>query len=237
MMRRTPVFIVCSPQPRAGATTTARLLTDYNIAKGVPVEGFDTDPHEPRYAELFPRQVRLADIADIKGQIALFDRLLVQDQAPKIVDLWHRSYERFFDIVRDIGFFEEARRSGVEPILLFQAAASPRAASCAQEVALRWPQLRLMLVRNEGAAPLGPRPLDILARYPAQGKFVIPALEPPVARALDDERLSLAHFLAAPPAGMSIIVRAALRNWLIPIFTQFRSFELRREFEQSDFFK
>ncbi len=237
MTRRTPIFIVCSAHPRVGVTTTARLLTDYALAKNAAIEGFDTDPHEPRYAEIFPHHARIADIADIKGQIALFDRLLAPDQTPKVVDLWRRSYERFFTLVRDIQFFEEARRCGVEPIILFQADASPKALASATALSMRWPELRLMLVQNEGAAPLGPRPLDVLARYPARGKFVIPALEGPVALALDDPRLSLAHFLSAPPAHMSIVVRAALRNWLVPIFMQFHSFELRREFEQSDYLR
>ena len=36
---------------------------------------------------------------------------------------------------------------------------------------------------------------------------------------------------------MSIVVRAALKAWIAPIFTQFQSFELRLELEGAEFLK
>jgi hypothetical protein len=237
MRRRTFVFIVCAPHARAGVSTTARLLTDFYLSRHVPVEGFDTDPHEPRYGELFPQHVRVVDAADIKGQISLFDRLLVHDEAPKIVDVWHRSFERFFATVKDIGFIEEARRHGVEPILLFNADATESSLASALGLHASWRDLSMIVVHNEGARPLGAHPQDILSRFPARGKFVIPALESPVAQILDDPTLSLTRFLLAPPSDMSLVVRAALKSWLLPIFTQFRSFELRLELESTDFLR
>jgi hypothetical protein len=36
---------------------------------------------------------------------------------------------------------------------------------------------------------------------------------------------------------MSIVVRAALKSWIVPIFTQFKSFELRRDLESSDYLR
>ena len=75
------------------------------------VEGFDTDFREPLYAVLFPERRTSSTSATIKGQISLFDRLLVADETPKIVDVWHRSYERLFSTIAEIGFLEEARRA------------------------------------------------------------------------------------------------------------------------------
>lgn len=233
MKRRTLVFIVCSPHPRTGVTTTARLLTDYHISRRRPVEGFDTDPRDPRYGEWFPENVSIVDAADIKGQISIFDRLLVNDETPKIVDVWHRSYEQFFATIRDIGFIDEARRRGVEPILLFHADATGSALGKALALHAQWRDLWMFVVHNEGAAPLGGFAREILPRYPVRGKFVVPPLQGPVARALDDPSLSLTRFLLAPPADMSIVVRAALKAWIIPIFTQFQSFELRLALESS----
>jgi hypothetical protein len=230
----TRLFIACSPHPRVGVTTTARLFTDYFISSHIPVEGFDTDPHEPAYAELFPRQAHVIDISEIKGQISLFDRLLVDDGVPKVIDVWRRSYERFFATVKEIGFFEEARGRNVEPVLLFHADEQPATLAAAQALAAAWPEAPLFVVSNEGAAPLGREAPDILARYPASGKFVIPALETPVQRALEDPHLSLTGFLQAPPGDMSLVVRAALKSWIAPIFTQLRSQELRRELGSSD---
>jgi hypothetical protein len=234
MGRPTLVFIVCSPHARVGVSTSARLLTEYYLSHNERVDGFDTDPHEPQYAALFPQIVHVVDVADIKGQISLFDRLLVNDGTPKIVDVWHRSFEGFFDTIGEIGFVEEARRRGVEPIVLFHADATEAAMAHAQALHAAWSDLTMMVVHNEAAAPLHPYAREVLARYPARGKFVIPPLDGPIVSALHDPQLSLARFLASPPAHMSIVVRAALKAWLMPIFTQFQSFELRLELESSN---
>ncbi|MCC3245179.1 hypothetical protein LG047_07575 [Methylocystis sp. WRRC1] len=237
MRRRTLVFFVCSPHSRTGVTTTARLLTDYYLSRGVGVEGFDTDSREPCYAMYFPTLSQVVDIDEIRGQISLFDRLLVPDETPKIVDVWVRSYDRLFSTIAEIGFFEEARRLGITPILLFQADSTESAARNALLLNTTWPELWMTVVHNEGAAPLGAEAMEILSRYPARGKFVIPRLEAPIARTLDDFQLSLSEFLAEPPLDMSIVVRAALKAWLAPIFTQFQSFELRLELQSSQFLR
>lgn len=234
MRRRTLVFFVCSPHSRTGVTTAARLLSDYYLSRHVDLVGFDTDAREPLYALFFPEQARIVDIGEVKGQIALFDRLLVADETPKIVDVWHRSFERLFATIAEIGFFEEARRIGVEPVVLYQADATARAANSALALATTWPDMGMIVVHNQGAAPLGRDALAILARYPASGKFVIPRLEAPIARTLDDLDLSLSGFLREPPADMSIVVRAALKAWILPIFTQFQSFELRLDLQSSE---
>lgn len=235
MRRRTLVFFVCSPHSRTGVTTTARLLTDYYLSRGVTVEGFDTDARDPCYATLFPGLTRTVDIGDIKGQISLFDSLLAPDERPKIVDVWNRSYDRLFATIAEIGFFEEASRVGILPIVLFQADATAMAANSALALNTTWPDLWLTVVHNEGAAPLESDALEILAHYPARGKFVIPRLESPISRTLDDYDLSLSEFLLNPPSDMSIVVRAALKAWLAPIFTQFQSFELRLDLQSSEF--
>ena len=237
MAPRTLVFIVCSPHARAGVTTTSRLLTDFFLSQGTFVEGFDTDPHEPRYATLFPKIARIVDVTDIKGQISLFDRLLVHDETPKIVDVWHRSFDRFFSTVREIGFFEEARRNGVEPIIVYQVDGTESALASALALHSSWKDLWMISVQNEGAAPLDEAPQDLLLRYPTRGKFVIPPLDAPIARRLDDYDISLASFLQSPPPDVSIVVRAALKSWLQQIFTQFQSFEMRLNLESSDYLR
>jgi hypothetical protein len=237
MTRRTFVFVACSPHPRTGVSTTARLLTDFRLSRHAPVEGFDTDPHASRYAELFPTLVRAVDAAEIKGQISLFDRLLINDEVPKIIDVWTRSYDRFFATVREIGFIEEAHRNGVEPVILFHV--DPSQACLARALALRaaWTDVPMVVVHNEGASPLGENAHEILAHYPASRKFVIAPLDAAVARSLEAPGLSLSGFLAAPPPDMSIVIRAALKAWLAPIFTQFRSFELRQQLDGAEFLK
>ncbi len=237
MIRRTIVFIVCSPHARTGVSTTARLLTDFYVSRKIEVAGFDTDPHEPTYGALFGDLVRVVDATDIKGQISLFDRLLVHDEIPKVVDVWHRSYERFFSTVKDIGFIEEAHKHGVEPLILFHADATEAALASALTLSAAWRDLTMIAVNNEGAAPLGARAHEILARYPARRKFVVAALEGPIAKALQVPGFSLSRFLLAAPSDMSIVVRAGLKAWLAPIFIQFQNFEMRLRLESAEFLR
>jgi hypothetical protein len=235
MRRRTFVFIVCSPQTRTGVSTTARLLTDFYLSQRAAVEGFDTDPREPRYGELFPDVVRIVDPTEIKGQVSLFDRLLVHDEIPKVVDVWHRGYDRFFATVKEIGFVEEARRHAIEPVVLFHVEPTEATLARALELSAAWNELTMVAVQNKGAALLGARPHEVLARYPATSKLVIAPLHGPLAKLLHEPDLSLSGFLRAPPSDMSIVARDALRAWITPIFTQFRSFELRMDLERAEF--
>jgi hypothetical protein len=229
------VYICCSPDRRVGVSSTARLLTDYRLLKGERVAGFDTDPHEPSYGVHFPGLVKEVNTADIRDQISLFDNLLAEDGAPKIVDVWSRIYDRFFDVVREIGFLEEARERGVTPVLFYHANATETALNGARELNRSWPDVRLVIVHNVGAAPMGAKAREILAHYPGKGKLVISELHAPVAKALEDPSLSLAEFMHAPPPSMSIVVRAALKAWLVPIITQLNSFELRLAMESGLF--
>ena len=139
--------------------------------------------------------------------------------------------------MQDIGFVEEARRNGIEPILLFHADASETALAAAQSLNATWPELTLIVAHNEGARPLGPDAADILRRYPARHKLVMGALPGALASVLDEPSLSLSRFLRAPPSDMSIVVRAALKAWLVPIFTQFSSLDLRRRLKSSDYLR
>jgi len=237
MSRRTLVFVACSPHPRSGVSTTARLLTDFYLSRSTEVEGFDTDPHAPRYHELFPDRTRVIDTADIRGQISLFDRLLVDDGIPKIVDVWQRAYDRFFKTVKEIGFVEEAHMRGVEPIILFHVDQTDSSLASAQSLSAAWRNLAMVVVQNEGAAPLGAYAHETLGHYPSTRKFVIGALDGAVAKSLEQPNLSLSRLLVSPPPEMSIVVRAALKAWIAPIFTQFRSFELRHDLDGAQFLK
>ncbi len=228
-------FICCSPRGRAGVSTTARLLSDYYLTTRRSFQGFDADPHEPDYAQRFGERVKNVDLSLVQGQIALIDRLLIADGEAKIIDLWSRAYTRFFGLVEEIGFIEEARGKGVEPIILFHADASEASAAAAYGLAARFPDVETFLVQNEGAAPLGDEANERLAHYPPHRRLKIRALDSAMRRALEPSDLSLSWLLIDPPADMSLVVRSGLRAWLPPIFSQFRSFELRRSFSGARF--
>src|SRR5262249_22087377 len=114
-----PVYIVAAPRPRAGKTLLARLLMEYVPNNRRPLVGFDLNPREPVLANRFPALVWPVDIGDIRGQMELFDRLVADTASTKVIDLGSQSFEQFFSVMGDIGFTQEARRSGMDAVVLF----------------------------------------------------------------------------------------------------------------------
>src|SRR5262249_23030323 len=87
MQNRTPVFIVTSSRPRVGKTLIARALTEFFLAQRRPVAAFDVNPDEFKLIDYLPAHTAAASINDTRGEMALFDQLVMNDQAPKVVDL------------------------------------------------------------------------------------------------------------------------------------------------------
>ena len=201
----------------------ARLLADYFLARRRPFFGFDTDPHESPFAVRFPGLVEVADLATVKGQIALFDQLLRRDATPRIVDVWARSWSGFLKITRETGLVEEARRLDIEPVFLLVVDDAGAWIDAANGLLAQWPDLRLVLARNHGLAA----GVDTSAHFPGLRDFDIAGLDPIVAQAMERPELSLSRFLVAPPVEMSIVVRTALRTWVLGVFTQIQAYELR----------
>ncbi|HEY5225480.1 MAG TPA: hypothetical protein VIJ06_01690 [Methylovirgula sp.] len=231
MKTRTPVFIVCSPAGRVGKSLVARLLGDYFLATKRSFRGFDTDPHESVFGARFPQECVVCDLTAVSGQMALFDSLLVNDEVPKIIDLWHRSMDSFFALIDHTDFIAEAMSIAVEPIFFFIADASARSLDAANRLSARYPDLQMINVENAGAAPIS---RDQLARYPASGIFKVGALDPVLRHAIEDPNFSLSRFVLAPPSTMSIVLRSTLRDWLGRVFSQLRSLELRLTLEQAE---
>ena len=96
----------------------------------------------------------MSAIGDIKGQMALFDRLVADDDATKVVDLGHESFESFFTLADQIGFVEEARRRGIAPAILFVLTPDRTSVEAYRSLRSRLPQATLAPVHNEmlGAA-------------------------------------------------------------------------------------
>jgi hypothetical protein len=110
---RNSVTIVASPRARVGKTLLARLLAEFHRQEGRAVEAFDLNAGGGTLAQFLPELTAVSDIADVKGQIAVFDRLAAEDGASKIVDLGHGSFEAFFALAHQIRFAEEAKRRSI----------------------------------------------------------------------------------------------------------------------------
>ena len=233
MKTRTLVFIVCSPAGRVGKSVVARLLGDYFLATNRTFQGFDTDPHEPVFAARFPQEAIVSDLGTVRGQMDLIDPLLINDEIPKVIDLWHRSMDGFFVLIDQTEFIAEAINVGVSPVFFFIADASTRSLDAASRLADRYPEQPMIIVENAGAAPLS---REQLARYPGSGVVKIGALDPVLRNAIEDSNFSLSRFMLVPPTSMSIVVRSGLRDWLGRVFAQLRSLELRMTLEQAEHF-
>ena len=116
---RSSVSIVASPRARVGKTLLARLLIDFHAQEGRAVAAFDLNAGDGTLAQFVPAHTTVSTIADVQGQMALFDRLIAADETYKIVDLGHDSFESFFAIAHKIGFVEEARRRAIAPAILY----------------------------------------------------------------------------------------------------------------------
>ena len=102
-MRRTPVYIVCSPRPAVGKTVIARLLTEFLLLQRGAVEAFDINLREPSLLDYLPKVTETAHIDDTFGQMALMDRLIINDGIAKVVDLGFHAFDDFYRLVEEIG--------------------------------------------------------------------------------------------------------------------------------------
>lgn len=148
-MRQTPVYIVCSPRPRVGKTLVARLLTEFLYAEHHGVAAFDINANEPSLIDYLPRVTQTADISDTRGQMALMDGLIEHDEMPKVIDLGAPSFDGFFRMAAEIGFFKEALRRDVLPIVLFIADGERATQRAFEMVRDRFPEAALVAVDNE----------------------------------------------------------------------------------------
>ena len=150
--RTTALYVVCSPKRGVGKTLLARLLAEFYLIDGRPVAAFDLADEGPQLADYLPDCTTIADIGDATGQMALFDRILADRQATKIIDLSHRTFKDFFTIAEKIGFFAEARRQGIEPLILFMIDPGQKSAK-AYAILRRWlMEASLLPVRNQMVA-------------------------------------------------------------------------------------
>jgi hypothetical protein len=221
MTQHTPLYIIASPRPRVGKTLIARLLIEFFRTSDRPVVGYDLNLREPMLAGRFPRLVRTIDIADTRGQMQLFDRLIVDDLNTKVIDLGYGAFEQFFAVMDEIGFGQEARRRRVEPIVLFvsdPAAATVRAYG---ELRRRLAQTVFVPVHNESVAVTFEEKDFPPTR--AQYRFIrIPRLSPMVRGVLDRPSFSVSRHVIDRDRGATEI-----HDWIGSIFNEFRELELR----------
>ena len=143
------------PRPRVGKTLIARALTEYFCAQSRPVAAFDVNPDEFTLIDHLPAYTAAASLNDTRGEMALFDQLVLEDEVPKVVDLGHQLFERFFAVMQQIDFTAEARRRAIAPMVLFVADPDERARQGYAMLTDRFPDLPLVPVFNESVQRVG----------------------------------------------------------------------------------
>jgi hypothetical protein len=226
MSFRTSVTVVASPRPRVGKTLLARLLTDFHLHEGRSVAAFDLNSGEDTLAEFIPEHTTASEIGDIQGQMALFDRLVADDDITKVVDLGHESFEAFFKLAKQIGFTEEARRRGIAPAILFVMTPDQTSVEAYRNLRSRLALATLTPVHNELLGTAQHRD-----RYPTAGSGAtqvrLPALAPGLRRYVETPPFSFSDLQLAHAKNIPLDVHIELQRWLRKIFLEFRELDLR----------
>ncbi len=224
--KTTPLYIVCSPQRSVGKTLLARLLSEFYVLDGRPVSAFDLADEGPQLVDFLPSCTTLSDIGDALGQMALFDQILADRQATKIIDVSHRTFKDFFTIAEKIRFFEEARRQGIEPLLLFMIDPGPKSAK-AYTILRRWfTAASLLPVRNELVAKGIPYATAFPNESAVSVSLEMPLLPASIKPMVEQQGFSFAQFWREPPLTLPPRLDDELRAWIKRIFLQFREIEL-----------
>ena len=223
MERCTPIFIVASLRPRVGKTLLARLLADFFRANDRAIAAFDVNPDEFELTEYQPDSTAVATITDTKGEMALIDKLLVPDQVPKIVDLAHGLFNKFFTVLQDISFAEEARRTSIVPVVLFLADTDLRSQQGYAMLRDHFPQLMLVPVFNHAL----PSIMRYRENFPAPTSLTFLVLSPVLKAVIERPSFSFAVMFATT-ADMS----SELHLWTNRVFLEFRGLELRLLLEE-----
>jgi hypothetical protein len=225
MSRPTHVCIVASPRPRTGRTMLARALIEFYRINGGPAQAFDLDAMDAALTQFLPDCTARADIGETQSQVALFDQLIVADEIPKVVDVSAHTYEAFFNVMADIDFAGEARRQGIEPVILFAASSDPLSIKAYARLRARFRGIPTAPIYNDAIM----RRHNLRSEFPATSAVALPIQVPvlsPTLRALVDAKPFSFNEFRRRPHTQELLV-AELNSWLKRVHLQFRELELR----------
>jgi hypothetical protein len=223
MLFRSCVIVVASPRPRVGKTLLSRLLTDFHFQEGRSVAAFDLNAGKDALAAFLPERVIQSAIEGLKGQMALFDRLIADDGiATKIVDIGHASFESFFTLAHRFGFAGEARSRRIGFAILYLLTSDPSSVEAYRSLRSQLPEVVLVPVHNENFGVAQHR-----KRYGLTGIATVirlPQLAPAVRKYVETPPFS---FTDPRLAALDMDVDIELQHWLRRIYMEFRELDLR----------
>ena len=222
MSRQKAITIVCSPRQRVGKTLIARALTEFILADGRAAIAFDVNPNNAVLYNFLPRNTARADIDTTRGQMALFDELIAEDEVAKVIDLGDQAFEKFFTLLGQIGLTEEAQRRDIDVVALFIGDPDPRSAQSYAQIQGVLPHLKLVPVHNEYVANMQNYMGDFPSPAPGERPVRFPVLSPFLKSVVERAGFSFDDYLDRH-AGE----RTELHEWIERAFMEFRELELR----------
>ena len=220
--------IVASLHARTGKTLLARVLADYFVLAGSRPLVFDTDATEHALHGWFPYDTVVADLAETRDQMTLFDTLAARAPEARVVDVSHHVFRKFFRLVQDCHFVAEARSREVEPVIFYIADRNPDAYEEGRILRERFAECALVLVENEFVG----RVKDITRRSAGYRAFdthdlcmTLPLLDRAVMDLIEERHVSLSDIMSKPlsrsddaRAELSFEQREEVRGWLVQVF-------------------
>ena len=183
-----------------GKTLVSRLLTEFYVLDRRPVAAYDLADEGPQLADYLPQFTKISDIGDIFGQMAFFERLIADNDRIAVIDLSHRTFKSFFTVVEEIGFFQEARRRAIEPLILFIIDPDPKSPEAYARLH-RLTEASLLPVCNRTDHPSTISDYDALPDASAPPTSLeIPLLGFSLRALIDRQAFSFCEFARATPA-------------------------------------
>ncbi len=222
------IHIVGSGETRNGKTLIARLITDFILMAGGDPGLFDADAPHGRLADWYPERAEIVDLKTTSGQIAVFDRMLENPGRDYVVDLPARDLMRFFTVVQQTGFVDEAVRHGLAADLLFVLDRPDVTLEALRTIRASLDGLRIIPVFNEASrisARLegGETAASALAEM---AEFRLPRLDRDTLRLVEQRSFSFLRFLEENEPELRALQRTVLRGFLRTVFGQFHDLAL-----------
>jgi hypothetical protein len=224
--KTTPLYIVCSPSRCIGKTLVSRLLTEFFALNDRQVAAFDLADEGPQLIDYLPQFTTIASIGDIYGQVSFFEQIIADQDYTKIIDLSYRSFELFFNVVDQIGFFGEARLRSVEPIILFITDASPQLPRACASLRQRFTETLILPVRNRAHAMVAGSDAFSNVVGTARPSLQIPLLAFSLQAQIDRQDFSFRELWRSASSGSVDELENNVRDWIEGIFIQFRAIEI-----------
>jgi hypothetical protein len=222
----TQIYLVCSARARVGKTLVARMIVEYCRGNGQPVKAFTINPIDVALNDFLPDTARTISLGETRGQMMLFDGLVIDDATTKLVDIGHQALDRFFTIAYDIEFAAEARRRRIEVIVAYVADPSDRSHQTYAALRERFPEFNFVPVFNDAVAT----GLDFRRMFPAgsgaaQG-VIVPKMPDAVHAIADSRPFSFSDFLRRPPPNLPRRLLDDLDGFSKRVHRQLRETEL-----------